>query len=86
MLYVLVITRSAERELARLSTEIRRRIALRLQALASEPHPAQSARLRGSDYFRLRVGDYRVIYSVDDSSLNVTILAVGHRREVYRDL
>ena len=84
MPYTVVIGRSAGRQLKALSTEVARRIGQRLRALADAQHPAQSKRLRGSDNYRLRVGDYRVIYSVDDEAQQVTILAVAHRRDVYR--
>ena len=79
-----MVARSAERELKALSTEIAQRVGVRLRFLADDPHPAQSKRLRSSFNYRLRVGDYRVIYAVDDNVRQVTILAVGHRREVYR--
>jgi mRNA interferase RelE/StbE len=82
--YTVEINRSAERELKSLTPNLARRIGERLRALAENPHPAQSKRLRGSPNFRLRVGDYRVVYSVDDAAWRVTIVAVGHRREVYR--
>jgi len=82
--YELVITRSAERELKTLSPEMIRRIATRLRVLAVNQHPPQSKRLTNSANFRLRVGDYRVIYAVDDMARTVTIFAIGHRRDVYR--
>ncbi|MBA3474457.1 MAG: type II toxin-antitoxin system RelE/ParE family toxin [Rubrobacter sp.] len=84
MPYAVAINRSAERELKSLAPDIARRVGNRLQALAENPRPAQSKRLKGSPNFRLRVGDYRVVYSVDDAEEKVTIIAVGHRREVYR--
>jgi mRNA interferase RelE/StbE len=80
-----IISRTAERELKALSSEVSIRIGRRLVLLAEDPHPAQSTRLRNSRNFRLRVGDYRVVYSVDDSAQEVTILGVGHRGVVYRD-
>ena len=84
MPYTVVVVRSAERELKALSPEIAQRIGQRLRALAEDQHPAQTKRLRNSRNFRLRIGDYRVIYAVDDAARLVTVLAVGHRREVYR--
>lgn len=86
MLYSLVIARSAERELKRIVPEIARRIGEQIALLATEPHPQQSRQLQNTDRFRLRVGDYRVIYAVDDASQTVTILAAGHHRDVYRRL
>jgi mRNA interferase RelE/StbE len=85
-LYLLVIVRSAERELKRIAPDTARRIGEQIALLATDPHPQQSRRLQNTDRFRLRVGDYRVIYSVDDTSQTVTILAVGHRRDIYRRL
>jgi len=60
------------------------RIGERIEALAIEPHPPQSQRLTGLPGFRLRVGDYRVLYEVDDAAGLVLILRVRHRREAYR--
>ncbi len=85
MPYTVVVVRSAEGELKALSPEIARRIGQRLLALADDQHPARSKRLRNSRIFRLMVGTYRGIYVVDDEARQVTILAIGHRREVYRD-
>ncbi len=84
MSYAVVLGRSAEWELKAFTLEVGRRIGARLRALADDPRPAQSKRLKGSSNFRLRVSDYRVIYAVDDEAQVVTILAVGHRRDVYR--
>ncbi len=84
-MYAVVIGRSAERELKALTWEVGRRIGARLRVLAEDLRPAQSKRLKDSSNFRLRVGDYRVIYAVDDEAQVVTILAVGHRRDVYRE-
>ncbi len=83
-MYAVVIGRSAERELKTLTLEVGRRIGARLRVLAEDARPAQSKRLKGSSNFRLRVINYRVIYAVDDEAQVVTILAVGHRRDVYR--
>lgn len=85
MPYAVVVVRSAERELKALSSEIAQRIGQRLRLLEDDQHPAQSKRLRNSRNFRLRIGDYRVIYAVDDEARQVTVLAIGHRREIYRD-
>ncbi len=84
MSYAAVINRPAERELKSLVPDIARRVGSQLRTLAEDPRRARSNWLKGSPNFRLRVGDYRVIYSVDDQAEQVTIIAVGHRREVYR--
>lgn len=84
MAYAVVVVRSAERELRALSPEIARRTGQRLRMLAEDQTPAQANRLRNSRNFRLRVGDYRVIYAVEDEAQRVTVLAIGHRRDMYR--
>ena len=81
-----VIYRSAERELKALPSEVVSWLASRLQALAGDPRPVQAIRSKASVYYRIRVGDYRVIYAIDDKLRQVTILVIGHRREIYRDI
>jgi mRNA interferase RelE/StbE len=58
-----------------------------LESLATDPRPPGWRKLAGiSDRYRIRVGDYRMIYSVDDGKVTVLVLAIGHRREVYERL
>jgi mRNA interferase RelE/StbE len=78
-------TPSAERQADALDPPIHRRIAKRLAQPASDPHSAANVTaLVGSDQYRLRVGDWRVVYTLDDAVLIVLVLRIGHRREVYR--
>jgi mRNA interferase RelE/StbE len=75
----------ALKELTRLDKPVRRRIVKAVTALADDPRPAGVRRLVGyDDLWRLRVGDYRVVYTVRDGELVVLLLRVAHRREVYR--
>lgn len=83
MTWAVEIERRAEREMAALPNEVLRRITERVQALAQDPFPRGMKKLQGGGY-RLRVGDYRVLYDVVPKSRTVTIYAVGHRRDVYR--
>lgn len=55
-----------------------------LKALADDPRPSASKKMSGREAWRLRVGDYRIIYLIDDEALAATILGIGHRREIYR--
>ena len=82
--YRLLIKPSAAKELEALPPKDRRRIATKIQHLASEPRPAGTEKLSGQEKYRLRQGSYRVLYSVDDAQLAVTIVKIGHRRDVYR--
>ena len=82
--YRLLIKPSAAKELEGIPKKDRKRIATRLQALASDPRPPGSDKLSGQERYRLRQGDYRVLYSVNDNEAVVVIVKIAHRREVYR--
>ena len=82
--YRLFIKPSAAKELEALPSKDRRRIATKIRHLASEPRPAGTEKLSGQEKYRLRQGNYRVLYAVDDGELAVTVVKIGHRRDVYR--
>jgi mRNA interferase RelE/StbE len=84
--YRLEILPGAERDLRRLAPAILRRVDARLRSLADQPRPPGVRHLQGSPFWRLRVGDYRVIYTIDDAQQVVTIARVRHRGDVYRGL
>lgn len=79
------IRRSVAKDLLRLPKADNRRIVARIEALAEDPRPHGCEKLAGSAAFRIRQGDYRIIYTIDDDIVVVEIIRVGHRREVYRD-
>lgn len=84
--YRILIKASAGRELERLGTKSdRARIVERIQALADDPRPHGYEKLAGySDRFRIRQGNYRIVYLVDDQRHAVTIFKIGDRKDVYR--
>jgi len=84
--YRLVIKASAAKELEQVEPKrLRRRLATALERLAIDPRPAGCEKLAGvQDAYRIRQGDYRAVFTVDDQARVVTIVKVGHRREVYR--
>ena len=84
MTYQVTLKHSAEKELDALQTAIQERIIKRLLTLEENPRPAGIKKLQGQESYRLRVGDYRVLYIIDDKNKQVVVMAVGHRREVYR--
>ena len=84
MRYEVLIKRSAEKELDSLPSSVSKRIAKRLFSLEGDPRPAGAKKLQGEEAYRLRVANYRVLYTVDDATRQVAIYAVGHRREIYR--
>jgi mRNA interferase RelE/StbE len=82
--YHVALTSSAEKELKKLSHQLIARIVPHLENLASNPRPAGCKKLRGGDHeWRIRVGDYRVVYTIDDAKLLVEVTRIRHRSEVY---
>ena len=61
-----------------------RRFDRAIGGLQENPHPSGSTKLTGRPYWRIRVGDYRVLYRIEDDRLIVTVIEIGHRREIYR--
>jgi mRNA interferase RelE/StbE len=82
--YTLSFRPSAARELAKLPVDVQRRIRTATEALRDNPRPHGAIKLSGSEAWRIRIGDYRVIYTIADDVLIVTVVEIGHRREVYR--
>lgn len=87
MSYAVCIVPSALRNLGRLPRDAARRIRDLIDALSSSPRPHGAKQLRGTDnVWRARVGDYRVVYRIDDRAVTVLVVRIGHRRDVYRGL
>lgn len=85
--YQVEITRDALRALAKLDKPVRRRVQAAIEALGEQPRPHGAVALHElPGAYRIRVGDYRVIYTIDDGRLIVLVVDLGHRREIYRDL
>ena len=82
--YSLEINPSAQKELDALDDTLFTRIDLKILALADRPRPAGCKKLKGyKDQWRVRVGDWRVVYVIDDAAKLVTVTRIAHRREVY---
>jgi mRNA interferase RelE/StbE len=83
--YRVLLERTAEKDLSRLSSEIHARVITAIKALATNPRPLGCRKLAGSKHdWRIRVGDYRVVYEIADEIRIVRVNRVRHRREVYR--
>ncbi len=83
--YRVEISRTAEKQLRKLVSPDRGKVVRALERLGDDPHPPGSRKLSGyTDVFRIRVGVYRVLYSVEGRRLIVIILKIGHRKDVYR--
>jgi len=85
--YSITFARSARKELEKLPRPIAQRVVEHVEALMKMPRPSRAIKLQGNkNLWRIRIGDYRVIYSIDDSAHVIDISAVRHRRDAYRDL
>ncbi len=82
--YRLLIKQSAAKELEAVPQRDRQRVVERIRGLADEPRPLGCQKLSGEEKYRLRQGDYRVVYLIDDGEQVVVVFKVGHRRDVYR--
>ena len=82
-IYRIEVRPAAARALRKLDPQIRPRIQGAIALLAQDPRPPASRALRGRPGYRVRVGDYRIIYTVADEVLLVVVVALGHRRDVY---
>ena len=84
MAYSIEYAPEAVRALDRMPHDIRRRIILRIESLADGPRRPGAVKLSGCEAYRIRAGDYRVIYGIADQRMAVLIVCIAHRREVYR--
>ena len=84
-LYSVVMKRSAEKELKAVPSSDLKRIVDRIRGLAQQPRPSGCEKLSGeSERYRIRQGDYRIVYGIDDAARLIELVKIGHRREVYR--
>ena len=85
MAYAVLLKPSAKRALESLPATVQARLVRRMEPLAADPRPHGSQKMGGEDgHYRIRVGDYRFVYAVDDARRIVWITKIGHRGDVYR--
>ncbi len=82
--YSVLITKSAAKELEALPKKDRVRIISRIRDLARDPRPFGAEKLSGDHKYRVRQGDFRILYEIADAELIVTVMKIGNRRDVYR--
>ena len=82
--YRIVIKKSAAKEIERIEKLDRIRIVEKISSLASDPHPAGSKKLSGQNKYRIRQGNYRILYQVINEALVINVVKVGHRRYIYK--
>jgi len=83
--YRIVFKKSVSKDLNKIPKKDVERILAAIQNLANDPRPPQSKKLSGQERYRLRQGDYRILYAIEDDKLIVCVVRVGNRRDVYRD-
>ena len=84
MRYAVFILRRAQKELAELPSEVYQQAKEVIWSLGEEPRPPGCRKLTGREGWRIRIRDYRIIYEIDDAGKVVTVLDIGHRRDIYR--
>lgn len=85
MTYRVTLAPTAARQLRGFDPQVRRRVQAAVDLLADDPRPPSAKRLvGGAGEWRVRTGDYRIVYEVEDDRLLVLVVAMGHRRDVYR--
>jgi mRNA interferase RelE/StbE len=87
MAYRVVIEEGTARAIRKLARDVQRLVIARIERLAENPRPPGSRKLEGAgSFYRVRVGDYRVVYRIEDEALLVLVVRVAHRSDVYRRL
>ncbi|WP_058999494.1 type II toxin-antitoxin system RelE family toxin [Leptolyngbya sp. NIES-2104] len=85
MSYVIIVSKATQKQIDDLPQDIQERVDEKIQSLADEPRPSGTVKLKGSkNEYRLRVGDYRIRYRIDDAEQTIRISQCRHRRDVYR--
>ena len=84
MAYSIEILRSAQKQLNKISRKDQIRVIHTIRSLAENPRPSSCKKLSGRPAWRVRIGSYRVVYEVDDGRILVTVIAIGHRKDIYR--
>ena len=82
--YRIVFKKSVAKDLRPIPKKDVQRILKRIDGLADDPRPAGAEKLSGDEKYRIRQGNYRILYAIEDDIITVTIVKVGHRRDVYR--
>lgn len=84
MKYTVLIERYAQKQIMKLDKKIIPVIKAAIADLADNPRPYGYRKLKGEDAYRIRVGDYRIIYEINDNTIIVTVVSIGHRKDIYK--
>ncbi len=83
--YRIVIKKSAAKEIEKIQKQDRIRIIEKIRSLSSDPRPSGSKKLSGKEKYRIRQGNFRILYQVIDDALVINVVKVGHRRDIYKN-
>ena len=83
--YRIVIKKSAAKEIEKIQKKDRIRVIEKIRSLSNDPQPEGSKKLSGQEKYRIRQGDYRILYQIIDDKLIITVVKIGHRRDVYKN-
>jgi mRNA interferase RelE/StbE len=84
MNYTILIERYAQKQIMKLDKKVIPVIKSAVAALVDNPRPHGYKKLKGEDAYRIRIGDYRIIYEIDNGKIIVTVVSVGHRKDIYK--
>lgn len=85
MIYEIEFKKSARKEINKLPPEVAKEILKIIYSLATKPRPPHAKKMVGGAGWRLRIGSYRVIYTIEDKLLIIVIIRIGHRKDIYRN-
>ena len=83
-MYSVIVSKSAKKTLSKLSSEVIKKILNAFDDLVEDPRPMGYIQLKGRSGYRIRVGDYRIIYEINDGELLVLVVEIGNRKEIYK--
>ncbi len=86
MKYKIIIAEPAIKALGKLPRKFQRQVSEKIDTLADNPRPAGTEKLQGTDFYRVRCDDYRIVFQIKDDVLIVLVVRIGHRKDIYRDL
>ena len=83
--YRIEIKRSAAKEIKKFPSSDLKKVLVQIESLSENPRPINSIKLSGEEKYRIRCGDYRILYTIKDDVLFVFVVKIGHRKDVYKD-
>jgi len=84
MIYTILVERYAQKQILKLDKKVIPLIKTAIASLSENPRPYGYKKLKGEEAYRIRIGDYRIIYEIDNDKIIVSVVSVGHRKEVYK--